>query len=61
MQQISIEEVKGVPLCDRMSVEESWRLRELRSFVVRREKNLDLLRVQKMMEQWKRKGFDPAC
>jgi len=33
MQQISMEEVKGVPFDDRMSDEESWRLRELRSFV----------------------------
>jgi len=38
MQQISTEEVKGVPFDDRMSVEESWRLRELRSFVVSQRK-----------------------
>jgi len=37
MQQISIEGVKELPFCDRMSVEESWRLRELRSFVGCRE------------------------
>ena len=47
MQQISTEEVKEVPFDDRMSVKESWRLRGLRSFVVRREKNLECLRVQK--------------
>jgi len=33
MQQISTEEVKEVPFDDRMSVEGSWRLRELRSVV----------------------------
>ena len=33
MQQISTEEVKEVPFDDQMSVEGSWRLRELRSVV----------------------------
>ena len=47
MQQISTEEVKGVPFYDRMSVEESWRLRELRSFVGLQRENLERLRVQK--------------
>jgi len=47
MQQISIEGVKGLPFCDQMSVEESWRLRETRSFVVRKEKYLECLRVKK--------------
>ena len=34
MQQISTEEVKEVPFDDQMSIEGSWRLRELRSAVV---------------------------
>ena len=46
MQQISTEEVKGVPFCDRMSVEELEieRVEKLRGFA---EKNLERLRMQK--------------
>ena len=40
-----------------MSVEESWRLRELRSFVGSQRKTQNVLECRKMMEQWKCKGF----
>jgi len=33
MQQVSTEEIKEVPFNDQISVEGSWRLRELRSVV----------------------------
>jgi len=56
MQQVSTEEVKEVPFDDQMSVEGSWRLRELRS-VVGLQRKLSVLRRQRDDETVKMKGF----
>jgi len=50
MQQTSTEEVKELPFYDRMSIEGSWRLRGLRSFVGCRKKNLESLRMKESDE-----------
>jgi len=57
MQQISTEEVKEVPSDDQMSVEGSWRLRELRSVVGLQKKTQRVLRMQRDDETVEMKGF----
>jgi len=57
MQQISTEEVKEVPFDDQMSVEGSWRLRELRSVVGLQKKTQSVLRMQRDDETVEMKGF----
>jgi len=57
MQQVSTEEVKEVPFDDQMSVEGSWRLRELRSVVGLQKKTQSVLRMQRDDETVEMKGF----